>query len=198
MPFRVLFVCTGNICRSPAGEFLLRTRVAPDADVLVSSAGTHGLVDHPVDGPTDVALRELGVDPTGHLARRLDTRMIVESDLVLTASMTHRSVVLQSEPSMMSKAFTLREFARLAESAHLPQSQLAGSGPSRADLVARVASIARMRGQQGPAGPAENDIADPFGASLATARLIVAEIAAAVDHAIAGLDLPPSSGVAAN
>ena len=192
MPFRVLFVCTGNICRSPAAEFLFRARVAPDADVHVSSAGTRGLVDYEVDGPTDLALRELGIDPSGHLARRLDTRMIAESDLVLTASSSHRSIVLQSEPLMMTRVFTLREFARLADAAHLPASDSPG-GPTRADLMARVASIARMRGTQGPAGPSENDIADPFGAPLAFARTVVAEIAAAVDGSIAGLGLPRSS-----
>ncbi len=194
MPFRVLFVCTGNICRSPAAEFLFRARIAPEADVHVSSAGTRGLVDHEVDGPTDLALRELGIDPSGHRARRLDTRMIAESDLVLTASSSHRSIVLQSEPVMMSRVFTLREFARLADAARDYAADGSGGAVTRDDLVARVALIARMRGTQGPAGPRENDIADPFGAPLSFARTVVAEIAAAVDSAIAGVNLSTSAG----
>ena len=211
MPFRVLFVCTGNICRSPAAELLMRARVSPDADVHVSSAGTHGLVGYGVDGPTEVALRELGIDPSGHQARRLDTRMITAADLVLTATMNQRSIVLQSEPMMMSRVFTLREFARMAQWADQERPAPADhAGPTdqadqanqanraepavRADPLDRVAMIARLRGTHGPAGPRENDIADPFGASVNTARAVVAEIAAAVDFTVAGLDLSAPVG----
>ena len=193
MPFRVLFVCTGNICRSPAAELLMRAHVAPDAAVEISSAGTHGLVGRGVDGPTGLALRERGVDPSGHQGRWLEPPMITASDLVLTATTVHRSVVLQTEPLMMSQVFTLREFARLAEAARLEPPERSAGAPTGDGPAARVAAIARLRGTQGPAGPRENDIADPFGSSLATARAVVAEIAAAVGLVVAGLELAPST-----
>lgn len=116
--------------------------------------------------------------------------MIARADLVLTASNEHRSIVLEAEPLMMSRVFTLREFARLSELARLDQPT---GLPTRAGMVARVASIARIRGTHRPTGPRENDIADPFGASLPTARAVVAEIAAAVDSTVAGLGLAPYS-----
>jgi protein-tyrosine phosphatase len=74
--FTVLVICTGNICRSPLAERLLRARIATDADIRVESAGTHGLTGRPIDRDSATALRELGVDPDGHEARRLDLRIL--------------------------------------------------------------------------------------------------------------------------
>ncbi|MFN2560552.1 MAG: low molecular weight phosphatase family protein, partial [Jatrophihabitans sp.] len=47
--FAVLFVCTGNVCRSPLAERLMRARLAPGLPVAVSSAGTMGLSGYPID-----------------------------------------------------------------------------------------------------------------------------------------------------
>jgi protein-tyrosine phosphatase len=182
MTFRVLFVCTGNICRSPAAERLFRARLADPGDIAVSSAGTKGLSGYPIDGPSALALEELGIGTDGHSARRLDKEMLRSADLVLTAATEHRAAVLRTEPSMVSKTFTLREFGRLAA-----QSLDAWPAFTEDELCIRVGAVARQRGLAGPAGPAENDIADPYGAPLETARATVAEISRAVDLALAGL-----------
>ena len=185
MSFTVLFVCTGNICRSPAAERLFQGRLGLAVQVSASSAGTKGMTGHPIDGPSAVALQELGIDPEGHIARRLDGEMLRTADLVLTASTEHRAAVLRTEPSMISKTFTLREFGRLAA-----DSLDAWPAFTDEELRTRVAAVARQRGLAGPAGPAENDIADPYGASLETARATVAQISRAVDLALAGLGVP--------
>lgn len=44
----IMFVCTGNVCRSPMGELLMR-RYLSGTSITVSSAGTHALVGHPID-----------------------------------------------------------------------------------------------------------------------------------------------------
>lgn len=192
MSFAVLFVCTGNICRSPSAELLFRDRLPEGADVSVSSAGTHGLEGHGVDQPTALALRELGIDPSRHRARRLDVRLLDVADLILTAASNERAIVLQSQPLLLARTFTLREFARLATE---PQLAYSGSGvTSPGDLRLRVAEIATRRGSFPPLGTGENDIADPFGASLAVTRATVTAISTHVDAALDGLKLRADRG----
>lgn len=183
MRFSVLFVCTGNICRSPAAELLFRAR-AGSAPVDAASAGTSGLSGHDVDLPTAMVLRDMGVDPSHHAARRLAGRMITEADLVLTAAAAHRSSVVQLEPLTFRRTFTMREFARLGRD--LP----AADRPSSVDeLHHRVAAIAARRGIVEPAPPGGDDIADPFGAGMDAARLAVASVSEAVDGVIRALGL---------
>ncbi len=92
----MLFVCTGNICRSPAAEFLFRARIGT-APIVASSAGTSGLSGWDMDAPSARALRAFGVDPSAHVARRMTREMVAAADLVLTADTDHRSIVVTSK-----------------------------------------------------------------------------------------------------
>lgn len=186
--FSVLFVCTGNICRSPAAELLFRPRVAA-LPVTVGSAGTSGLSGHDVDRPTAFALRELGIDPSPHAARRLTTDMVAAASLILTATTAHRSVVVQAEPLAFRRTFTIREFARLG--AHLPP---LAEPPTAETLRARVAEVADQRGIVEPGLPGSDDIGDPLGGGLDVARATVAEIDAALDGVARALGLPSHVG----
>jgi len=184
MAFSVLFVCTGNICRSPMAERLFRARLDPALPIAATSAGTSGLAGWPMDAPSAQALRELGGDPGGHAGRRMTEAMVAGADLILTAQIEHRSVILQADPLAFRRTFTLREFARLG----------AALGPlaapvSVAALHERVGAVAAERGNAAPAGAGGDDIADPYGATLDVARLCAGEIAAAVDHLIGALGL---------
>src|SRR4051794_38777979 len=120
-PFRVLFVCTGNICRSPMGQAMLTSRLraalGDDADRLVevSSAGTYGLVGHPIEPDALVALDEIGVVPDEFAARELAEDIVEASDLVLTATREHRAAAVSMLPRWSRRTFTIREFARLVE-----------------------------------------------------------------------------------
>jgi protein-tyrosine phosphatase len=187
MTFTVLFVCTGNICRSPSAELLFRDRLRPGADVSVTSAGTHGLAGYGVDQPTALALRELGIDPDGHRARRLDAHLLEATDLVLTAASIHLAVVLQTRPSVLTRTFTLREFGRLATERDLAHSRPDVMTPS--DLRMRVTEVASRRESSAQVGAGENDIPDPFGASPAVTRATVTAISTYVDAALDGLNL---------
>ncbi len=64
----ILVVCTGNICRSPIGERLLRKRLP---GVKVNSAGVHGLVKHPADATAADVAANHGVSLEGHAGRKL-------------------------------------------------------------------------------------------------------------------------------
>jgi protein-tyrosine phosphatase len=183
MSFSVLFVCTGNICRSPAAELLFRSRVA-GFPITVASAGTHGLSGHDMDAPSAFAVRELGLDPSPHAARRRTSAMTTAADLLLTADSAQRGIVLQNEPLMFRRTFTMREFARLG--AGLPPIDAVDV----ATLRERVAEVAAQRGIAEPAPPGADEIADPLGGGIDTARATVAQIAGTVDAIVRALGLP--------
>lgn len=91
MAFSVLMVCTGNICRSPMAEGLLR-QMLPDAlvpFVSVRSAGTHGLHGNQAEPFAIEAAAAYGADISGHRARILDAAMVRGADLVLTMEQYH-------------------------------------------------------------------------------------------------------------
>lgn len=114
IPFRVLFVCIGNVCRSPVGERLLRARLPHDS-FEVSSAGMHALVGSRMSERSAAQLVRLGGDPAGFRARQLDTQMLLESDLNLVATAELRSELLTEWPGVLRRTFTVREFAALLD-----------------------------------------------------------------------------------
>ena len=188
MTFTVLFVCTGNICRSPVAERLFAARVDSAAPVHVSSAGTHALVGRGIDPPSAAALRELGGDPDGHVARRLTAQLSAAADLILTAETSHRSIVVTADPLSYRRCFTMREFGRLG--AALPRDDQA---PMTATALRdRVELVAGQRGRTESAVEAgQDDITDPFRARDDVARARAAEVAQAVDAIIDVLGLAP-------
>ena len=97
-PYRVTVVCTGNICRSPMGEFLLRERFADaglEDRVVVDSAGTHSWEEgNPADPRTLAVLARNGHQDVGgseHVARKFEQSWFDEVDLVLAADAGHLS-----------------------------------------------------------------------------------------------------------
>ncbi|NCT91064.1 low molecular weight phosphotyrosine protein phosphatase [Cellulomonas sp. APG4] len=86
-------VCTGNICRSPMAEVVLRdrfTRAGLDGAVLVDSTGISG-EEHgnPIDPRAQQVLRSRGYDVPAHRARQVSAVDVVERDLVLAMTATH-------------------------------------------------------------------------------------------------------------
>lgn len=99
---RILVVCVGNICRSPALERLLQSRLP---DKQVSSAGLGALVGKPIDAEMKKQLLEGGVDPEGHAARQLNRDMLNQADIVLVMEPGHRKAIADILPGAMAKTF---------------------------------------------------------------------------------------------
>jgi len=160
--FTVLVVCTGNICRSPLAEQLLRARFdAAGLPITVHSAGTMAVVGHDMTPQAAAISRELGGEGEGHHSARQLTEALVESaDLVLTATRQHRHEVVAMHPRAVRYAYTLTQFAHLVEALELDE--LAPTG-TPADLPALLAEVAATRGFAVPhANPDVDDIVDPY------------------------------------
>lgn len=185
--FRVLFVCTGNLHRSVMGERLMKSRIRPDLPIAIRSAGTQAAVDFPIGEFSAIALKELGADPEGHTPQQLVPAFAASADLILTAELEHRQLVLVETPAALRRVFSMREFARLAEQVE----PLKGSATY--DVEALRAHVLEVSAQRGVAKRAtrSEDIADPVRASLKETRERAHEIAECVDAVIESLGLGP-------
>lgn len=100
--FSVLFVCTGNSCRSPIAHGMLAKRLAKRA-VEVRSAGTGAPVGAPATEFAIAAAAEHAVDISGHRARQLTPAMIRTADLVLVMEKHHRERVVELVPKAIGR-----------------------------------------------------------------------------------------------
>jgi protein-tyrosine phosphatase len=149
-PFGVLFVCTGNICRSPTAEALARRELArhPGVPIEVSSAGSHALEGNPAASRSMLAASTRGASLERHFARELTRRRVRSAGLILCMAAEHRPFVLSYDRSAANRTFLLATFARVAGQ----WDWLAGSP---AELVALAAEHAQELDG--------DDIDDPLG-----------------------------------
>lgn len=180
-----LVVCTGNVCRSPIAEGLLRNamraRFGGDHPA-VSSAGTQGLEGRPAMPDSVAAATERGVDIAGHVARALSPSMVDDATLVVTMAHEHNDEIARFGADAQAKTFTLKEVVRLLESLPpVPEGAGADTLASRRD----AADAARRAGFTG--NPADDDIADPLGLPLDTYRAVAWELDEWVRRLDAGL-----------
>lgn len=112
MKYSVLFVCTGNTCRSPMAEGLLK-HFLPEtlAEVVrVRSAGSMGDGYPATDFSVEVC-REMNIDISAHKSTKIREELINEADLILTMTAGHREGILFIDPRAHIKTFQLAEFA---------------------------------------------------------------------------------------
>jgi protein-tyrosine phosphatase len=172
---RLLFVCTGNACRSPLAERLLHSWAlsAGRGDVHASSVGLAVTPGAPMEARAAAALRRLGGDPAGFTARPFGEAVARDADLVLTMTRKQRTEVLKATPRGLRRTFTLLEAAQLLELADLTDLP---DGPQRARELGLRLDAARGR----RATTEADDLPDPIGQSSGTHRQVAGRIADAL------------------
>jgi protein-tyrosine phosphatase len=90
----VLFVCTGNICRSPIAELVAARRSDPAAARSFVSAGTAAWHEgEPMDPRAAAVLAEIGIDPTPHRAQHASDRLLATADVVVALDRKHAQIL---------------------------------------------------------------------------------------------------------
>lgn len=173
--YRILLVCTGNVCRSPAAELLLRRHTAGLPGLVIGSAGTRPNEGQGILDPMGALLRGRGLDTEHHRARYLDEAAIQGADLILTATRAHRSHVVAMVPSALRRTFTLREFARLGSGVAPGAVAVPDPAATPGGRLRALAALAfRLRG--GGVSADLDDIDDPVHRSTATNERVLTEI----------------------
>jgi len=107
MTYRLLTVCTGNICRSPVAEAALR-EFYPKGQV--SSAGLHALVGRDIDPDSASAAGHFGISLQTHRARQFTQDLARDVDMILVMESSHRNEIMSRWPHLLGKTFLLGHF----------------------------------------------------------------------------------------
>jgi protein-tyrosine phosphatase len=164
--FSILFVCTGNLCRSPAAERVLRHELeaADFEDVLVESAGVRAVVGEPMSPPMAALVSDYGAVPSDFRARQLTPPMLRQSDLVIGMSSAHRTAAVTLAPPVVQRAFVLGELSRMLARVDAEAiTAEAGTPDGAADRLSAMVTLARRH--RTPGLDLEDDVVDPIGQS---------------------------------
>lgn len=157
-----MFVCTGNICRSPVAEQMFRQLLLDHAiagNLAVSSAGTAAMVGSGTHAQSLSSLEKRGYTAQVVPAAQLTADMVEAADLILTSEVSHRASVVELSVRANRYVFTLKEFANLADYERESRDQAFTGGT----LQERLAETITLRGFASPSD--ELDIEDPWGHS---------------------------------
>ncbi|MCW3488875.1 low molecular weight protein arginine phosphatase [Dethiobacter alkaliphilus] len=112
MKKKLLFVCTGNTCRSPLAKVLAEAALkrAHLTDWVVDSAGMQAFSGQSASAGALAVAREMGLDLSLHQSRLLTEELLAQAELVMVMTWTHREALLSAAPQVAGKVHVLKEF----------------------------------------------------------------------------------------
>jgi len=110
----ILFLCTGNSCRSPMAEGLLKRKMK-NKNVTIHSAGTHAIEGVSASENSIAVMREDRIDIANHKAQFLNEELVKEADLIFAMAPEHINYVRYSYPKYYDKIYLLKRFGRERE-----------------------------------------------------------------------------------
>ncbi len=116
----ILFVCTGNICRSPMAEYIFRRRVGPKSGVVAQSAGMAALKGNPPSEEAVQALGEWKIDLHPHRSRPISPDLIKSADLILVMTELQRQDLVRAYPEAVKRIFLLKSFGTEGKNGDIP------------------------------------------------------------------------------
>ena len=172
----VLFVCTGNVCRSPMAEGFLRDQAGRRGlDIDVRSTGTHAWNGRAATIDGRRVMNELGVPIDDHRTLELDRDLMDWADLVICLATEHLRETRRTYPDAADKTFTLKGFLEI-----LP------SLPAGVDTEAWLIAAASQRHVADAV--ASPDVDDPFGERQTAYRRVATEIQELIERFAEGLE----------
>jgi len=106
----ILFICTGNICRSPMAEGIFRQASQGRGNYRVGSAGLGAMEGQPPSAHAVEAVKELGIDISNQRSRMLTSALVAQADYIFGMTHSHVDTVMLLYPQAAEKTFLLREF----------------------------------------------------------------------------------------
>ena len=173
---KVVFVCTGNICRSPMAEALLRHGLAERGcnSIEVSSVGTWAMGGNPAMPEAVETLRALGIDLSQHRSRDVDEAEMAAADVIVVMTSVHVRELKTAVPDATPKVLMLKELTEITP-APVPD-----GAPARERLQALLTGTK-------PESRRSLDVDDPIGLPLGAYERCAKEIQAGVDVLVATL-----------
>ncbi len=122
MDKKILFVCTGNTCRSVMAQGLLKNMLREEGikDVKVSSAGTATLSSYGIYGILEKVLKEEDIEISNYKPIQVTAEIVKDADLVLVMEKRHKEAILEMAPEVENRVFLLKEFAGEKENLDIP------------------------------------------------------------------------------